>query len=49
MVDAESGEVMATGEGTYVAAPPERLAELQARYRLRPAPAEDDTADRVDA
>ena len=34
--DAETGELLATAEGTYLAAPPERLAELQARYRLRP-------------
>ena len=34
--DAATGELLATGEGTYLAAPPERLAELQARYRLRP-------------
>lgn len=37
LLDAETAEVLATGEGTYVAAPPERLAELKARYRLRPA------------
>ena len=37
IVDGESGEILATGEGTYLAAPPERLAELQARYRVRPA------------
>ena len=37
LLDARSGEVLATAEGTYVAAPPDRLAELQARYRLRPA------------
>ena len=36
ILDAETGESLATGEGTYVAAPPERLAELQARYRFRP-------------
>lgn len=34
--DAETGEVLASGEGAYVAAPPERLAELKARYQLRP-------------
>jgi len=36
IVDAETDETLATAEGAYVAAPPERLAELQARYRLRP-------------
>jgi uncharacterized protein (TIGR00369 family) len=35
--DAATNEVLATSEGTYLAAPPERLAELKARYRLRPA------------
>ncbi len=34
--DVESGQVLATSLGTYVAAPPERLSELKARYRLRP-------------
>ena len=37
IVDAETGETLAAAEGTYVAAPPDRLAELQARYQLRPA------------
>jgi uncharacterized protein (TIGR00369 family) len=37
ILDARAGQLLATGEGTYVAAPPERLAELKARYRLRPA------------
>ncbi len=36
ILDAETGEILAIGEGTYLAAPPERLAELKARYRLRP-------------
>lgn len=40
--DADSGELLAGAEGTYVAAPPDRLAELQARYRMRPA---DDQAE----
>ena len=35
IVDVETGELLATSDGTYMAAPPERLAELQARYRLR--------------
>jgi uncharacterized protein (TIGR00369 family) len=43
--DASTGEVLASSSGTYVAAPPERLAELKARYRIRPL--EDDPA--VDA
>jgi uncharacterized protein (TIGR00369 family) len=52
---ADSGEILATSEGTYLAAPPERLAELQARYRVRPADdrasADEDpaTVDRVTA
>ncbi|HSO30328.1 MAG TPA: PaaI family thioesterase [Candidatus Sulfomarinibacteraceae bacterium] len=37
ILDAATGDLLASGEGTYVAAPPERLAELKARYRLRPA------------
>jgi uncharacterized protein (TIGR00369 family) len=37
ILDAETGNLLATSEGAYVAAPPERLAELKARYRLRPA------------
>ena len=36
ILDAATGDLLATSEGTYVAAPPERLAELKARYRLRP-------------
>lgn len=42
IVDAESGALLATSEGVYMAAPPDRLAELQARYRLRPV---DDTPE----
>lgn len=37
IVDRETGEVLATGEGAFVAAPPDQLAALKARYRLRPA------------
>ena len=48
ILDAETGEVLATGEGTYVAAPPERLAELKARYRLRPAEDRLDVTGRED-
>ena len=36
ILDGASGEVLATSTGTYVAAPPERLAELKSRYLLRP-------------
>jgi len=36
LLDRGSGEVLATGEGVFMAAPPDRLAELKARYRLRP-------------
>ncbi len=36
IVDAASGETLASSTGTYVAAPPARLAELKARYQLRP-------------
>ena len=37
ILDALTGDVLASSTGTYVAAPPERLAELKARYQLRPA------------
>jgi len=37
VVDRDTGEVLATGEGAFVAAPPDQLAALKARYRLRPA------------
>ena len=37
ILDRETGEVLATGEGAFVAAPPDQLAALKARYRLRPA------------
>ena len=43
LMDSTTGEILATSTGTYVGAPPERLAELKARYRLRP------TDDRRDA
>jgi uncharacterized protein (TIGR00369 family) len=36
ILDLADGRILATATGTYVAAPPERLAELKARYRLRP-------------
>lgn len=35
VLDAASGEVLATADGTYVAADDERKAQLQARYRFR--------------
>lgn len=39
IVDAASGEILATATATYVAADAERKAELQARYRFRLTPA----------
>ena len=49
LVDAESGEVFATGNGVYMAADPERKAELRERYGFRSvegdADAEDTRAD----
>jgi uncharacterized protein (TIGR00369 family) len=48
ILDEETGETLAAAEGTYVAAPPDRLAELQARYRFRPADPACDLTDRVD-
>jgi acyl-coenzyme A thioesterase PaaI-like protein len=35
VLDLGTGAVLATGEGVFMAAPPEQLAELKARYRLR--------------
>jgi acyl-CoA thioesterase FadM len=35
IVDPETGDVLATAEGTYVAADGERKAQLRARYRFR--------------
>ena len=49
ILNAETGDVLATGEATYLAAPPERLAELKARYRMRPADDGADSTDMVDA
>lgn len=52
ILDAGTGEVLASSEGAYVAAPPERLAELKARYQLRRvddrAAGPPDAPDRVD-
>jgi uncharacterized protein (TIGR00369 family) len=42
LIDVETGELLATGTATYMAAPPERLAELKARYRLRAAGSDTD-------
>jgi len=35
IVDGSSGEVLATGEGTFMAAPPEELERLKRRYQVR--------------
>jgi len=35
VIDAKTGRVLATGEGVFMAAPPDQLARLKARYRLR--------------
>jgi acyl-coenzyme A thioesterase PaaI-like protein len=35
VLDTTSGEVLAEGQGTFVAAPPEQLELLRSRYRLR--------------
>jgi acyl-coenzyme A thioesterase PaaI-like protein len=48
LTDAATGTLLATSEGTYMAAPPERLAELKARYHLRPAGGMDDVPAGVD-
>lgn len=40
-----TGEVLATADGVFMAAPPERLAELKSRYRLRPSAAADSLAE----
>jgi acyl-coenzyme A thioesterase PaaI-like protein len=36
VIDQESGVVLATGEGVFMAVPPDQLERLKARYRLRP-------------
>jgi len=36
VIDRETGTVLATGEGVFMAAPPDQLERLKARYRLRP-------------
>lgn len=35
LVDAATGETLATGEATFVSAPPDQLEALKARYQLR--------------
>lgn len=35
IIDPASGEVLATAEGTFMALPPEQLAQLKARYGMR--------------
>ena len=42
VLDAVTGDVLAEGEGTFVAAPPEQLALLKSRYRLRRTDADPD-------
>ncbi len=39
VLDAATGEVLATAEGTFIALPPDQLARLQARYGMRRTPA----------
>jgi acyl-coenzyme A thioesterase PaaI-like protein len=36
VIDRETGAVLATGEGVFMAVPPHQLERLKARYRLRP-------------
>jgi uncharacterized protein (TIGR00369 family) len=48
IVDAGTGDLLATGEATYVVAPPERKAELKARYRFRLVPEGSDSTGAVD-
>ena len=35
VLDAETGEVLATGEGTFIAVPPDEVERLKARYGMR--------------
>jgi acyl-coenzyme A thioesterase PaaI-like protein len=57
ILDAASGEVLAEGEGVFMAAPPDQLAALKQRYRLRSVdrptadttePVDDERAQRLD-
>lgn len=46
VLDAATGDVLATGEGTFMALPEDQLARLKARYGMRRTPAADEaTAD----
>jgi hypothetical protein len=36
IVERETGDVLATADGVFIAVPPAQLAALKARYRLRP-------------
>ena len=44
VLDPATGEVLAEGDATFIPAPPDQLAALKARYRLRRV-SDDDTAD----
>jgi acyl-coenzyme A thioesterase PaaI-like protein len=46
VLDGATSEVLATGEGTFMAVPPEQLAVLQARYKLRSADTREPVAAR---
>jgi acyl-coenzyme A thioesterase PaaI-like protein len=54
VLDAASGEVLATGESTFIAVPPDQLERLQRRYGMRRIPSDPidaettETADAVD-
>ena len=50
IVDVATGEVLATGESTFVAVPPSEVERLKARYGMRRLSAEEaaDTTDMVD-
>lgn len=49
VVDAESGEVLATADGTFIAIPADQLPGLRARYGMRRIPATGEIADTTDA
>jgi len=38
IIDLVTGSILADGQGTFIAAPPEQLALMQSRYRLRRSP-----------
>jgi acyl-coenzyme A thioesterase PaaI-like protein len=48
VVDAGSGEVLATAEGTFIAIPDDQLPGLRARYGMRRVPANADDTDTTD-